>query len=81
MRDRIDVSHLDDELPTPCMEDEDVALLLPTNQDQKAMVGLFGIHVARVVKKHMPFLPSLEKALKSISNTSTTRKCCRNQKW
>lgn len=55
LRDRIDVAHLDDKPSLPSLESIDITTVLPTEQDQKAMKGLFGIHVARILKKHMPF--------------------------
>lgn len=70
VRDRIDVSHLDEKLPTHCTEGKDVTLLLPSKQEQKTVMGLFGVHVAKVLKKCMPFFEKfgkgLEKHLKHV---------------
>ena len=63
VRDRIDVTHLDDEPSLPSMDDIEVTTVLPTEQDQKVMKGLFGIHVARVLKKHMPFFTKFGEGL------------------
>ena len=55
VRDRIDVSHMEDQPSLPSLESIDVTTVLPTEQDQKSMKGLFSIHVARILKKRMPF--------------------------
>ena len=55
VRDRIDVSRLDDQPSLPSLSDIDVTSLLPNTDDEKALMDLFSVHVARVLKKFMPF--------------------------
>ena len=55
VKDRIDVSHMEDQPSLPSLESVDIATILPTEQDHKAMKELFSIHIARVLKKFMPF--------------------------
>ena len=55
VKDRIDVSHMEDQPSLPSLESMDMTTILPNEQDHKAMKGLFSIHVARVLIKFMPF--------------------------
>lgn len=64
VRDRIDVTHVEDCPSLPSLESIDVSTILPTKQDQKAMKVLFGIHVARVLRKYMPFFTKFGDGLK-----------------
>ena len=59
VRDRINVSHLDDQHSVPLLSDIDVTSVLPTTEDEKALKDLYCIHVARVLKRHMKFFSSL----------------------
>lgn len=63
VRDRVDVTHLEDQPSLPCLEDINVATLLPTEEDQKALKVNFSVHVARVMKKYMHFFTKFGEGL------------------
>lgn len=63
VRDRIDLSDFEDKPSCLSAEDIDVTTVLPTTKDEATLKGLFGIHVARVLKKHMPFFSTFGKHL------------------
>ena len=63
VRDRINVSHMDDQLSLPSLDNIDLAAVLPTEKDHKAIKGLFSIHVARVLKKFFPFFAKFGQGL------------------
>ena len=81
MRDRIDVSHLDDQPSLPSLSDIDVTSLLPNTDDEKALMDLFSVHVARVLKKFMPFLQSLATVLHITFSINILLKCPKSLKW
>lgn len=63
VRDRIDISHLEDQPSLPSLDDVDVATLLPTRRDEQTLKGLFSIHISRVLKKHMQFFTKFGEGL------------------
>lgn len=63
VRDRIDFSQLSDECCLVDPDDIDVSSVLPTSSAQEAIKENFGILVARILKKHMPFFSRYASAL------------------
>lgn len=56
VRDRIDLNEHDDEEPTPDISSISIDSILPSAEDDVAMHNNYSILIARVLRKHMPFL-------------------------
>ena len=55
LQDRLDLSTLSDELPSPDLSSVQIESILPTPEDQVAMEEHFRFLIVRVLKKYMPF--------------------------
>ena len=55
VKDRIDLSKMDDKIPTISIDDINVEDVLPTEVDDNSLQDNFTILAARVIREHIPY--------------------------
>ena len=65
VRDRVDVSSLDDEPVLPDLSKIDVTTVLPSLTDKSDIKKLFAFHIIRILKEYMPYIATYAQGCKS----------------